>query len=203
MSVGAVRPLGGGHRADEPPADAAALASRTQVDRGSSASRPCLGSASMMPAAKPDDARRRAPRRSVLVVFGGALSTLVQSAVLSSTFIAARYASGIMPRYVVRHASTRTCRDRGGVGGNGGAEQQLGQARLLAASTPRTASATRSTVKPKCLNSTPAGADSPKVSMPTIAPRGSSSAPTYLCQKAVTPASTATRGTPAGSTDAR
>src|SRR6266581_5389647 len=36
--------------------------------------------------------------------------------------------------------------------------------------TCRTVATTFSTVKPKCLNSAPAGADSPNVSMPTIAP---------------------------------
>ena len=41
----------------------------------------------------------------------------------------------------------------------------------------------------ECLNSAPAGADSPKRSMPTTAP----SRPTYLYQPSVTPASTATR----------
>src|SRR3569832_21854 len=64
------------------------------------------------------------------------------------------------------------------------------------AKTDFTAVTTFSGVKPKCLNKTPAGADSPKVSMPTTAP----SRPTYLRQKSVTPASTATRGTPLVST---
>ena len=53
---------------------------------------------------------------------------------------------------------------------------------------------------PKCLNSSPAGAEAPKLSMPTTAP----SRPTYLPQKPVTPASTATRRrTALGSTDSR
>src|SRR6185503_11472613 len=60
----------------------------------------------------------------------------------------------------------------------------------------RTAFAMFSAVKPKCLKRSPAGADSPKRSMPTTAP----SSPTYLRQKSVTPASIATRGKPLGST---
>src|SRR5690606_25856097 len=47
-----------------------------------------------------------------------------------------------------------------------------------AAITLLTASVTASAVMPKCLNSAPAGADSPNVSMPTTAP----SRPTYLRQ---------------------
>ncbi|ENO90399.1 Permease protein PstA [Thauera linaloolentis 47Lol = DSM 12138] len=61
-----------------------------------------------------------------------------------------------------------------------------------------TAAATASAVMPKSLNSSPAGADSPKRSMPTTSP----SRPTYLRQPSVTPASTATRGRPLGSTPA-
>ena len=71
--------------------------------------------------------------------------------------------------------------------------------RCLEPSTARAAAATCSTVKPKCLNNSPAGADSPKRSMPTTSP----SSPTYLRQKSVTPASTATRGMPRGSTASR
>src|SRR5690606_20317942 len=58
---------------------------------------------------------------------------------------------------------------------------------------------TRCAVRSKCLNSAPAGADSPKPSRPTTAP----SRPTYLYQPDVEPASMATRGRPAGSTCAR
>src|SRR5258706_6177880 len=53
-----------------------------------------------------------------------------------------------------------------------------------------TAFATFSGVKPKCLKRSPAGADSPNRSRPTTAP----SRPTYLRQRPVTPASTATLG---------
>src|SRR5712671_4906037 len=53
-----------------------------------------------------------------------------------------------------------------------------------------TAFATFSGVKPKCLNRSPAGADSPNRSRPTTTP----SRPTYLRQKSVTPASTAILG---------
>ena len=74
-----------------------------------------------MPDAKPTT-RPSASATNVLVVFGAAVRTRSQSALLSSTFIAARYASGIMPRYVVRQASTRTVRDREGVGRRGGAD---------------------------------------------------------------------------------
>src|SRR5688500_2862998 len=90
-------------------------------------------------------------------------------------------------------------RDGGGVAGLRGTEDDPGHEAV----TLRTAAATFSAVNPKCLNSAPAGADSPKRSMPTTAPRGSSAAPTYLRQKSVTPASTATRGMRAGRTDAR
>src|SRR6185503_6005104 len=62
-----------------------------------------------------------------------------------------------------------------------------------------TAFTTFSGVKPKCLKTSAAGADSPNVSMPTTAP----SMPTYLRQKSVTPASTATRGIPRGRTESR
>src|SRR5690606_12129859 len=62
------------------------------------------------------------------------------------------------------------------------------------------AATTASTVMPKCLYSSPAGALAPKVSMPITAP----SRPTYWRQKPVTPASTATRlRTAPGSTDSR
>ena len=57
---------------------------------------------------------------------------------------------------------------------------------------------TFSTVKPKCLKTAGAGADSPKRSMPTTAP----SPRTYFHQKSVTPASIATRGRPSGRTPA-
>ena len=55
-----------------------------------------------------------------------------------------------------------------------------------------TALTTFATVKPNSLNSTPAGADSPKRSRPMTLP----SRPTYFHQPSVTPASTATRGRP-------
>ena len=57
-----------------------------------------------------------------------------------------------------------------------------------------TVSATFSGVKPKCLNSTGAGADSPYVSMPTTA------AQPYFHQPSVLPISTAMRGSPLGKT---
>src|SRR5690606_7365618 len=64
----------------------------------------------------------------------------------------------------------------------------------------RAASMTLSTVKPKCLNRSPAGALAPNRSMPITAP----SSPTYLRQKSETPASMATRLRQAfGSTDSR
>src|SRR6185312_14735896 len=62
-----------------------------------------------------------------------------------------------------------------------------------------TTSATRSGVKPKCLKSSPAGADSPKRSMPTTLP----SRPTYLRQRSDDPASTATHGNDCGNTLSR
>src|SRR6185436_8189094 len=71
------------------------------------------------------------------------------------------------------------------------------------ATTRFTVATTFSTVKPKNLKSGAAGADSPKRSIPMIAARPSSVAPTYLCQPPVALASTATRGTPAVSTLAR
>src|SRR5258708_15242792 len=86
--------------------------------------------------------------------------------------------------------------DRQRVGGRRGAYGDVHRTR-------RTAVTTLSTVNPKCLNSAPAGADSPKVSMPTTAALGSSTAPTYFLQPSVTPASTATLGTPRGNTAAR
>src|SRR6185436_14233866 len=70
-------------------------------------------------------------------------------------------------------------------------------------STRFTVAAMFSAVKPKNLKSAAAGADSPKRSRPTTAPRGSSAAPTYLRQPSVAPASTATRGIPGGNTLAR
>src|SRR5437667_3135712 len=65
-------------------------------------------------------------------------------------------------------------------------------------SKPLTLSTTFSAVMPKYLNNSPAGADSPKVSIPMTGPSS-----TYLDQPAVTPASTATRGMPRGRTASR
>jgi hypothetical protein len=62
------------------------------------------------------------------------------------------------------------------------------------ASAASTVAATFSGVKPKCLNKTLAGADSPKVSRPTTA------AQPYFHQPSVEPISTAMRGRPLGST---
>src|SRR5665213_1217722 len=90
-------------------------------------------------------------------------------------------------------------RDRDGVVDGGAANADVDHG----LSVPLTAAATCSAVNPKCLNSTPAGADSPNRSRPTTAACGSSSAPTYLRQPAPTPASTATRATPCGNTLAR
>jgi len=65
---------------------------------------------------------------------------------------------------------------------------------LVSGSTDNTVAATLSAVRLKCLNNTPAGADSPKRSSPTTA------AQPYFHQPSVTPASTATRGSPLGRT---
>src|SRR5690606_24847502 len=61
-------------------------------------------------------------------------------------------------------------------------------------STVSRAATTLSSVMPKYLYRSPAGAEAPKPVMPTTAP----SRPTYFCQKSTWPASTATRARTAG-----
>src|SRR5690349_18600825 len=81
--------------------------SRRRYTAVSSALRPNLGSASMLPAAKPTTSSPWVATKT-LAEFGAALRILSHSAVLASTCIPSRYAAGTSPRYDVRQPSMRT-----------------------------------------------------------------------------------------------
>ncbi len=85
-----------------------------------SAPKQCFGSLRIFPQAKPPTSASLAATNT-LAVLGPAVDARRHIASLSSTFSAAGYASGIISRQGVRHASMLTLRDGAGVTASGAA----------------------------------------------------------------------------------